>query len=243
MDVFLEEQPRGGGSKTLLERLVVAPPLQAATHEDLIKESAELESRRIRFVTVRRQQVSRIGEQLLRHVLEEHGVRICCLGFAGGFTGSLGLSYPAAVADTRKAISLAADLNATSLVIVPGERGRHTYRHAERTVRDGLCDCLESSESSGVRLLIPTDTLLPGTNDCFRPRLCPLEWVQQLNCQMIRPMIVVREATNVVDLPAMWRLSLDTGGFLRICPRSPGYERKTRLVGRVIETLVRAAAR
>lgn len=241
MDVFLEDKPDRSGPTALLDRLSVAPPLQAVTREELMAEASAFESRQIRYVGVRRQQIRRIGGHLIRHVLEEHGISVRCIGFAGGFTGSLGRSYPDAVTDARNAIRLASELHASSVVIVPGERGKHTYRHAERTVRDGLYECLALAESSRIRLLVPTDTILPGTNDCFRPRLCPLEWIEQLRCPTIRPMIVVRESTNIVDLPQDWQRSLDNGAFLRICNRSPGYERKTRLVRRILDNLVRSA--
>ncbi len=238
MDVFLED-PTNNVSSSLLSRLAVAQPLQASTVEDLIAECRELCRHQTRYVAVRRQQVRRIGEHAIRDVLDDHGLSVNCLGFAGGFTGALGLSYEMALSDVRRALDMAMDLAADSVVIVPGDRGLHTYRHAERIIRDGLVRCEELATSCGTKLLLPNDTVLAGTRDCFRPKLSLLDWLKQMKVSSIRPMIVVRGQAGAWRLPRGWRLSLADGGCIRICHRCSSYSQNSQLLKGIINFLNR----
>lgn len=238
MDVFLEEVPQKT-SQSFLARLAVAKPLRAASTEELIAEAVELHQHGFRHVAVRRQQVRMIGEHSIREILDDYGLTISCLGFAGGFTGALGWSFDMALSDVGRAIEMAEQLSASSLVIVPGNRGLHTYRHAERIVRDGLCRCAELVENSGTRLLVPTDTVLAGTQDCFQTKLCPLEWIGELQTDCIRPMIVVRGNSGAWRLPRGWRESLANGGRIRICHRCDSYLQNSQLLRGIINFLYR----
>ncbi len=223
--------------RSAIARLAVARPLRSFTADDLITEACQLQKLQVRHVAVRRQQVNVIGEHTLRHVLDDHGIRISCLGFAGGFTGALGLSYQNAVSDVQKAIAVAAELGAGRIVIVPGERGTHTYRHAERTVRDGLADCIESASAHQIRLLVPTDTVLGGPSDCFRPQRSLLQWVDDLRCDTIRAMVVVRGASGAFRLPRGWREHVASGGCIRICHRCRNYAENARLLQSILRFL------
>ena len=240
MDVFLEDDPALPGLP-LISRISVAYPLQSDSAEGLIREAEQLHQRGIRYVCVRRQQILFIGEHVIHDILADAGITVSCLGFAGGFTGSLGMSFEAATRDARRSIDLAADLGARSVVIVPGEQGLHTYRHAEKTIRLGLMDVAQYASQRHIRLLIPTDTVLISPNDCFRPRECPLTWLDGMGSPLIRPLIVVRGKSFACRLPTGWRESLAAGGSLRICHRCERYDENAQLVARVLTFISRSS--
>lgn len=238
MDVFLEDEP-ASPCRPLIARISVAYPLEAKSAEELIREAELLHLRGIRYVCIRRQQIYFIGEHVIHDILTDAGITVSCLGFAGGFTGSLGMSYEAATRDARRSIDLASDLGARSVVIVPGEQGNHTYRHAEKTIRLGLMDVAQYASQRNIRLLIPTDTVLVSRNDCFRPKECPLTWLDGMGNPLIRPLIVVRGKGFACRLPHGWRESLAAGGSLRICHRCECYEENAGSVARVLLFIAR----
>ncbi len=239
MDVFLEDE-NASTCLPLVARISIAYPLHSRTAHDLIAEADELNRRGIRYVSVRRQQIYFIGEHVIHDILADAGISVSCLGFAGGFTGSLGMSFDAATTDARRSIDMAADLGARSVVIVPGEQGNHTYRHAEKTIRLGLLDVAQHASQLNVRLLIPTATVLVSPNDCFRPKVCPLSWLDGIGNPLIRPLIVVRGKSAACRLPEGWRESLAAGGSLRICHRCDCYDENAALVARVLLYIARS---
>ena len=238
MDVFLEDDP-ALPSLPLVSRIAVAYPLQSDCAEGLIREAEQLHRRGVRYVCVRRQQILFIGEHVIHDILADAGIAVSCLGFAGGFTGALGMTFEAAIRDARRCIDLASDLGARSVVIVPGEQGLHTYSHAEKTIRLGLMDVAQYASQRAVRLLVPTDTVLVSPKDCFRPKQCPLSWVDGMGNPLIRPLIVVRGRSIACRLPAGWRESLAAGGSLRICHRCERYDENAQLVARVLTFIAR----
>lgn len=237
MDVFLEDSTATEES-SLLSRLAVARPLHASSLEELISESSQLARQQVRYVALRRQQVRWIGEHAVREILDDHGLSVSCLGYAGGFTGELGVSYNAAVNDVQRALDMARELSAAAVVTLPGGRGLHTYRHAERTILDGLSLCARLAQDYQLKLLVPTDTVLAGTRDCFRPRPCFLEWLKQIPAAIF-PMIVVRGKSGAWRLPRGWRSGLSNGGCIRICHRCESYERNSQLLSGIIDFLNR----
>ncbi|MEJ7591658.1 MAG: TIM barrel protein [Planctomycetaceae bacterium] len=238
MDVFLDDHP-ALPCLPLVSRISVAYPLQSDSAEGLIREAEQLHQRGIRYVCVRRQQILFIGEHVIHDILADAGIQVSCIGFAGGFTGSLGMSFDAATRDARRSIDLAADLGARSVVIVPGEQGLHTYSHAEKTIRLGLMDVAQYASQRHIRLLIPTDTVLVSPKDCFRPRECALSWLDGMGNPLIRPLIVVRGKSFACRLPSGWRESLAAGGSLRICHRCECYDENSQLVARVLTFIAR----
>ena len=63
-------------------------------------------------------------------LISASGLRVTHLSWAGGFTGSDGRSVAESVDDALEALRLAAAINAGCLVIYPGGRNNHTFRHA-----------------------------------------------------------------------------------------------------------------
>ena len=238
MDVFLEHDCEWS-RPSIVARIAVAHPLYSKNTESLLSEAEQLHSRGIRYVALRRQQLLRIGAEVLSDILADAGISVSCLGFAGGFTGAMGMSYERAATDVRRAIEQAAALGARFVVVVPGEQGLHIYKHAEKTVRMGLTEVIHFADQHRVQLLVPTDTVLDSAVDCFRPNQCPLTWVEQLKSPTIRPLIVVRGRNISGCLPGGWRESLAKGGCLRVCHRCPSYHRNARQLAGILSFLAR----
>jgi hypothetical protein len=236
MDVFLENCV-DQSDRSLISRLATSFPLHARNPEEFTSEILSLQQRGARYITLRRQQAYRIGEHLLRDVLTDAGIAVSCVGYAGGFTGALGRSFESTVSDVRNAIEKAGELHSRSLVVVPGERGLHTYRHAERSIRDGLVECSEYAAEKKILLLLPTDTVLAGPRDHFRPRSCPLKWQNDLPAAQIRPMIVVRGRAGAWRFPKGWRSALLSGGCIRVCNRCDSYSHNARLMHGILNFL------
>ncbi|MCA9051287.1 MAG: TIM barrel protein [Planctomycetaceae bacterium] len=224
MDVLLERQVSGlcSVSQTypIPTLLTTAEHLQARDFSELVTEVRQLQRRRVTIVSLRRQRAMRIGLQKLKTVLDDAGIRVCALGYSGGFTGALKLSYDDAVRDTRRALVTAAELGARCLIVAPGSRGLHTYNHADQVVRDGLCDCLDDALRLRIDMLLPLNTVFGNRSDVFRLRDCSgLDWVESFGSHRIHPMMVLRGATPWQRLPDCWKRCLRNGGMLRISPR------------------------
>ena len=218
MDVFLQRQPNGSCLVPQVEQeLCQSEPLRAQSPKELANEVAELRLRQVRLVSIRRQQVICLGQQELQNALSANGIRVGTMGYAGGFTGSLGRSYECAVTDMLRALELAASFNAKSLVVVPGSRGTHTYNHASRTIQSGLDRCLDDALRFRIDLQIALTHVIGGRNDVFVPVGCtPLEWIENLDSHRIKGMMVLRRASPWKLLPDSWTRCLKSGGILRL---------------------------
>ncbi|MEO2032237.1 MAG: hypothetical protein ABGZ35_09135 [Planctomycetaceae bacterium] len=218
MDVFLQRQPNG----TYLlpqtdQELHQSEPLHAQSPSELSDEIEKLKNRNVRFVSIRRQQVIRLGQQELQDTLSGNGLQVGTMGYAGGFTGSLGRTYESAVSDMLRALELAATFNATSLVVVPGSRRCHISSHASRTIRAGLDRCLDDALRFRIDLQIALNSVIGGRDDVFVPAVeSPLDWVSRMNSHRLKGLMVLRGARPWKQLPDCWRRCLNSGGILRL---------------------------
>jgi sugar phosphate isomerase/epimerase len=105
-------------------------------------------------VSVWRQKLSDYGEEKGIELLQEAGLKVASMLWAGGFTGSDGRSYKESVADAREAVRVAAALRAGCLVLYSGGRGGHTINHAKRLLRNAINELLPSADEFGVTLAI-----------------------------------------------------------------------------------------
>ncbi len=105
-------------------------------------------------IGVWRQKLSDYGEEAGVDLLAESGLRVTNLLWAGGFTGSDGRNQREAIEDAEHAIRLAGAMNAACLVVYPGGRNNHTFRHADRLLRSALDELLGWAEAAGVTLAI-----------------------------------------------------------------------------------------
>lgn len=207
--------------------LNTAEILLASDFSELVAEVRQLQRRRVQMVSIRRQRAMRIGAAVLQEVLEDSGMQVCTVGFAGGFTGSLDRTWKQAVDDTRRALEFAARLKARGVVVLPGCRGLHTYNHAERTIRDGFESCLDDALRLRIDMLVPLNSVLGSSRDVFRPRenKC-LDWIESYASHRIKAMMVMRGGSPWERLPGCWQRCLNNGGALRISGRT------RRLLGR-----------
>src|SRR5688572_3609598 len=108
----------------------------------------------IRGISVWRQKLSDYGEEKGIELLQEVGLKVASLLWAGGFTGSDGRTYKESIADAREAVRVAAALHAGCLVLYSGGRGGHTINHAKRLLRSALQDLLPVADEFGMTLAI-----------------------------------------------------------------------------------------
>ena len=94
------------------------------------------------------------GEERAVDLLAESELSVSNLLWAGGFTGSDGRSLQESLDDAADALRLAAALQAHCLVVYPGGRNNHTFRHAGRLLRTAIEELLPLAETVEVPLAI-----------------------------------------------------------------------------------------
>lgn len=194
--------------------------LQASEYSDLVDEVRKMQQQRTRLVSIRRQRALRIGPEKFHSILEDSGLQVCTIGFAGGFTGSLNRGYKQAVDDTRRSLEYAARLKARAVVVVPGSRAMHTYNHAERVIRDGLNDCLDDALRYRIDMVIPLNAVFGHGRDIFHPNQSSvLDWIESMGSHRIKPMMMLRGSKPWKKLPDSWQRCLLSGGVLRASRR------------------------
>jgi hypothetical protein len=240
MDVFLESCAEQSAGRAGM-RVATSSPLKSKTMHALAAEVRHLQDRSVRYVSVRRQQVRLLGSQRLLEVLNDAGIRVSSLGYAGGFTGSLQLSFEDAVEDAARAVDLAIELSARSLIILPGSQALHIRKHAEQSIRMGLQMTLSHVSQRSLRLLVPSESLfcsgLGLAEDFYRPSGEFLEWLHCSTGTQVQPLIVVRGHQRISSLPNGWKQSVQDGGVLRLCPQCGQYERNARRARRLARIL------
>lgn len=105
-------------------------------------------------IGVWRQKLTDWGEDQAVDLLAGSGLSVSNLLWAGGFTGSDGRGLDECVDDAADALRLAAAVQARCLVIYPGGRNNHTFRHAERLLNLALEELLPLAEAVEVPLAI-----------------------------------------------------------------------------------------
>jgi sugar phosphate isomerase/epimerase len=107
-----------------------------------------------RGIGVWRRKLADWDEDAAVDLLTGSGLTVSNLFWAGGFTGSDGRSLEESVDDAAQALRLAAAISAGCLVIYPGGRNNHTFRHADRLLRMALDELLPLAEALEVPLAI-----------------------------------------------------------------------------------------
>ena len=98
--------------------------------------------------------LSDFGEERGLELLEESGLTVSNLLWAGGFTGSDGIRPQENLTAAARAIRLAGAMRAGCLVLHTGGRNRHTHRHARRLFQTALDELLPLAEMARVPLAI-----------------------------------------------------------------------------------------
>ena len=105
-------------------------------------------------ISLWRTKVSDVGIGAARELLQQAGVRVSSLHWAGGFTGSDGQTFEESLADCHEAIDTAEQLDCPVLTLYPGTRGGHTLTHARRLVRQAVVDLAPAAATAGVTLAL-----------------------------------------------------------------------------------------
>lgn len=111
----------------------------------------------VRAMGVWRHKLSDFGEEKAAELLEESGLRVSHLFWAGGFTGSDGRTFRESVDDGLEAVRTAAEIKAQSLVVYSGSRAGHTFNHARRLLREALKEMAPLAAEQGVWLAVEPD--------------------------------------------------------------------------------------
>ncbi|MGO8751304.1 MAG: sugar phosphate isomerase/epimerase family protein [Thermoguttaceae bacterium] len=105
-------------------------------------------------IGVWRQKLSDCGEGKGIELLNESGLKVSHLFWAGGFTGSDGRSFRASIDDAADALRTAGTLGAESLVVYSGGRAGHTGNHARRLFQDAILELAPLARELNVVLAI-----------------------------------------------------------------------------------------
>jgi sugar phosphate isomerase/epimerase len=100
------------------------------------------------------------GEERAADLLAESGLAVSSLSWAGGFTGAHGYSFQESLDDACEALSQAALIQAGCLVVISGDRGGFTHKHARRLVLDALRRLGDLAGESQTRIAL--QPLQPG---------------------------------------------------------------------------------
>ncbi len=92
--------------------------------------------------------------QTIANELRLNQLQVSSVQWAGGFTGSDGLSFSEAIEDAESAIRLASIINAGCLIVHAGGQGGHTRNHAHRLFGAALREIVPIARDYGVRLAI-----------------------------------------------------------------------------------------
>ncbi len=136
--------------------------LRLAVHEmllpgdDLFERLTHASEQGWERVGLLRRSLWQLGEDAAAEWLQTSSLRVSTIGWTGGFTGSAGFTYREAIEDGRLAIQEARRIGAQTVLVAPGARGGHTFRHAQRVVGDGLRFLAEIAGRHGVTLAILT---------------------------------------------------------------------------------------
>lgn len=105
-------------------------------------------------IGVWRPKLSDCGEAKGRELLQEMGMSVSALHWAGGFTGHDGRTFRESLHDALDAIQVASDLKADCLTVLAGSRAGHTKNHARRILSMALKELAECAQALGVQLAV-----------------------------------------------------------------------------------------
>lgn len=100
------------------------------------------------------QSLQEFGEERAVELIEESGLTVTNVSWAGGFTGGDAVTATENIDEACRTLDLCRELNAKSLTVYTGGRNGHTRRHADRLFRSALDAILPHAEDTGVPLAI-----------------------------------------------------------------------------------------
>lgn len=146
-------------------------------------------------IHVWRDKIYEYGEAKGAILLEELGLEVSALSWAGGFTGSDGRNFQDAIEDARQAVLLAQELRAGCLIVYSGARGGHINKHAQRLFSSALDELVPFAEAHEVTLAIK-----------------PIRHAYGSDWTMVRRMTDALQLIDLIDSPR-FKLVLDLYEF------------------------------
>lgn len=138
-------------------------------------------------ISLWRTKVSDIGVASARSLLQQAGVQVASLQWAGGFTGGEGRSFCESVDDALEAIDAAAELEADALVVHTGCRGGHTRSHAHRLLADALDVVAAEAFARGVILALkPMHAAAAAGGSFLTSPASAADWVERFDHPAVR---------------------------------------------------------
>ena len=122
------------------------------------------------------------GVEKAKELLDEVGLAVSSLQWAGGFTGDEHLRYEECIADAHEAIDLAATLEANFLVVYSGGRAGHTRKHCRKLFQEALTRIVPYAAARNVTLGL--EPMHPATSSrwSISDSLAEmLDWVEKFN--------------------------------------------------------------
>jgi sugar phosphate isomerase/epimerase len=105
-------------------------------------------------IGVWRHKISDFCDHTVSEVIRAARFKVSSVQWAGGFTGSAGLSFAEAFDDAVGAIRTASILHADCLIVHPGALHGHTRSHAQRLLTSALDGLVPIARDFGVRLAL-----------------------------------------------------------------------------------------
>jgi sugar phosphate isomerase/epimerase len=101
-----------------------------------------------------RKKIDEVGESVAVEAVQKSGLDVTTLSYAGGFSGSAGLSFREALEDGYDALFTAAAVGARTLIVSPGGRARYTARHEFRLVTQAIRELSFVAEELDVQIAV-----------------------------------------------------------------------------------------
>jgi len=138
-------------------------------------------------ISLWRTKVSDIGIAAAKTLVQQAGVRVSSLQWAGGFTGGDGRSFCESVDDALEAIDAAAELEADVLIVHSGCRGGHTRSHAHRLLADALDVVAPEAFARGVTLALePMHPAAAAGGSFLTSPVAAADWVERFDHPALR---------------------------------------------------------
>ena len=135
-----------------MDRLSVS---QMTTREWTLEEDAiRFASCGFNAIGVWRDKLTDFSIDFAASIFNDLRLQVSSLQWAGGFTGTTGMTFQEAIDDTIDAIRQASQLDAKCLIIHPGARGFHTQSHASRLIETALQELVPVAQGFEVRLAL-----------------------------------------------------------------------------------------
>ncbi len=134
-----------------------------------------------------RRKLLEVGEDKAFELLSESSLKPLYLDWTGGFTGSQGWSYRQAIEEAQRFIEFASRIRASVVILHSGARGRHTFNHSRRILRDAIKELVPVAKQYGVILALePVHPKDPEELTYLQTIAETVEFITGANCDNVK---------------------------------------------------------